>query len=188
MDEFLWGLGGFPNFTIGWNSFQGYDDAIVTHGTHSLKFGLAFERMQSNYFMHFTQDGRFLYGSFSDFLKNNPLVYGVQLPSGETERAIRQSLIGAYAQDSWRVGHHFTLDYGVRCEITTVPTEVHDRLSTLRNMIDAQVHMGNPLFSNPTLKDFSPRVGFAWDPYGTGKTAVRGGFGIYDVLPCHICT
>jgi hypothetical protein len=181
--NFYGGLGGFPNFTIGWNSFQGYDDAIVTRGTHSLKFGFAFERMQSNNFMHFTQNGRFVYGSFSDFLTNNPLVYGVQLPSGETERGIRQSLIGIYVQDGWRVRHNLTLDYGLRYEITTVPTEVHGRLSTLRNMTDAQVHMGDPFFSNPTLRNFSPRLGFAWNPDGKGHTALRGGFGIYDVLP-----
>lgn len=180
---FYGGLGGFPNFTIGWNSFQGYDDATVIRGKHSFKLGVAFERMQSNNLMHFTQNGRFVYGSFSDFLTNNPLVYGVQLPSGETERGIRQSLIGVYAQDSWRAGKDLTFDYGVRYEITTVPTEVHGRLSTLRNMTDAQVHVGDPFFSNPTLKDFSPRIGFAWNPDGAGKTAVRGGFGIYDVLP-----
>jgi hypothetical protein len=181
--NFYGGVGGFPNFTIGWNSFQFYDDAFVTLGAHNLKFGFAFERMQSNNYMHFTQNGRFVYGSFSDFLTNNPLVYGVQLPSGETERGIRQSLFGGYAQDSWRIRHNLTLDYGLRYEITTVPTDVNNRLSTLRNMADAAVHIGNPYFSNPTLKNFSPRLGFAWDPSGTGKTAVRGGFGIYDVLP-----
>jgi hypothetical protein len=78
---------------------------------------------------------------------------------------------------------NLTLNYGVRYEMVTVPTEVHGRLSTLRNMTDAQVHIGNPYFSNPTLRDFSPRLGFAWDPYGKGKTSLRAGFGIYDVLP-----
>ncbi|HVJ08327.1 MAG TPA: TonB-dependent receptor [Acidisarcina sp.] len=180
---FFGGVGGFPNFVIGWNSFQFYDDAFITHGAHSFKFGLAVERMQSNNYMRFTQNGRFVFGSFSDFLKNNPLVYGVQLPSGESERGIRETLAGGYAQDSWRARHNLTINYGLRYEVTTVPTEVHNRLSTLRQMTDANVHIGDPYFSNPTLKDFSPRVGFAWDPVGNGKTAVRGGMGIYDVLP-----
>lgn len=181
--NFYGGIGGFPNFVIGWNSFQFYDDAFLVHGAHTFKFGFAFERMQSNNFMRFTQNGRFVFASVQDFLTNNPLVYAVQLPSGESERGIRQSLFGGYAQDTWQIRHNLTLNYGVRYEMTTVPTEVHGRLSTLRNMTDAQMHLGNPYFDNATLKDFSPRLGFSWDPYGTGKTALRAGFGIYDVLP-----
>ncbi len=180
---FYGGVGGFPNFVIGWNSFKYYDDAYLTRGNHTFNFGLAIERMQSNNFMRFTQDGRFVYASVQDFLTNNPLVYGVQLPSGESERGFRQSLFGVYGQDSWRVKHNLTLNLGLRYEITTVPTEVNGRLSTLRSMTDSTMHIGNPYFDNPTLKDLSPRLGFSWDPYGTGKTAVRGGFGIYDILP-----
>jgi len=181
--NFYGGVGGFPNFVIGWNSFQLYDDAFVTRGSHTFKFGFAFERMQSNNFMHFTQNGRFSFASVKDFLTNNPHAYGVQLPSGESERGLRESLFGGYLQDDWRILHNLTFNYGVRYEATTVPTEVHGRLSTLRNMTDTEMHLGSPYFDNPTLKDFSPRLGVAWDPFGNGKTAVRSGFGIYDVLP-----
>jgi hypothetical protein len=181
--NFYGGVGGFPNFVIGWNSFQLYDDAFVTRGSHTFKFGFAFERMQSNNFMHFTQNGRFVFASVQDFLTNNPRAYSVQLPSGESERGLRESLFGGYVQDDWRILHNLTLNYGVRYEATTVPTEVHGRLATLRNMTDTQMHLGSPYFDNPTLKDFSPRLGVAWDPFGSGKTAVRAGFGIYDVLP-----
>ena len=56
----------------------------LTRGNHTFKFGFAVERMQSNNFMRFTENGRFVYASVPDFLTNKPLVYGVQLPSGET--------------------------------------------------------------------------------------------------------
>ena len=185
--NFFGGVGGFPNFVIGWNSFQYYDDAYLTRGTHTIKFGFAAERMESNNFMRFTEDGRFVYASVQDFLTNNPLAYGVQLPSGETERGIRQSLFGGYIQDDWRIRHNLTLNYGVRYEMTTVPTEVHGRLSTLRNMTDATVHVGSPFFDNATLKDFSPRLGFSWDPLAKERRRFAVDLGSTMCCRFHIC-
>jgi hypothetical protein len=110
---------------------------------------------------------------------------------------MRQSIVGAYVQDDWRVRPNLTLNLGLRYEMSTVPTEAHGNLTNLYFVTDAQPTCAKlftgpagdscgatgPYFQNPTLRNFEPRVGFSWDPFKNGKTAVRAGFGMFDVLP-----
>ena len=175
------GLGGFPNFEEGWNSFQFYDDVFWTRGSHSVKFGAAVERMQLNDRWQASQNGNFVFNDLSAFLTNQPFTYAAML-KGE-ERGFRQTLLGGYIQDDWRTKPNLTLNLGLRYEMTTDPTEVHNLLAFLRHLTDTQVAVGSPFANNPTLANFEPRIGFAWDPTHRGKTAIRGGFGMFDVLP-----
>jgi hypothetical protein len=177
------GLGGQGSFLYRWNSFQGYDDAFLTRGTHSIKFGGAFERMQLNYLGTDAPTGVFNFRSLGDFLSNRPQRFTAAVPGGIAPYGLRQTLFGLYVQDDWRWRPNVTLNLGLRYEITTVPTEVDGRLSNLLHPSDPQPHLGDPYFLNPTLRNFEPRVGFAWDLLGNGKTALRGGFGLFDVLP-----
>jgi len=187
------GVGGLPTFLYDWNSYQGYDDAFWTKGTHSVKFGVAFERMMLHTTALTDPNGVWNFPSLSSFLQNQPTKFGGGVASTLTPRDFRQSIFGAYLQDDWRMRSNLTLNLGLRYEMATVPTEINGKMLNLRNLTDplpvcgvmvpGQCSGTGPLFSNPTLHNFEPRVGFAWDPFHNGRLAVRGGAGLFDVLP-----
>jgi hypothetical protein len=165
-----------------WTSYQGGDDLILTHGRHSIKFGGEVERMQDNEVSASNINGLFRFDTLTQFLTNKPSLFsgsGTPLP---LDIGLRETLFGVYVQDDIKLRKTLTLNAGFRYEMLTVPTEAHGRTAVLRNLTDAQPSVGTPLFQNPTLRNFEPRLGFAWNPRG-GKTLFRGGFGIFDVLP-----
>jgi hypothetical protein len=177
------GLGALPTFLYNWNSFQFYDDAFYTRGNHSLRFGWALERMLNNTTANLAPTGLYGFGSLSAFLTNQPSNLGATIPGSLSPRDIRQTMLAGYLQDDWKLRRNFTVNLGVRYEFTTVPTEANGKLDNLRTLTATAPTLGSPYFSNPTYKNFAPRVGFAWDPFHDGKTALRGAFGVYDVLP-----
>src|SRR5437016_6189231 len=173
-----------PIYQFTWNAYQVYDDAFVTKGLHAVKFGAGVERDQLNQVTN-TADfvARFFFGNLRSFLTNAPSRVRGVLPSLATPRGMRLSMVGTYIQDDWRMRPNLTVNLGLRYETSNVPDENQGTLTNLLHISDAQPHHGAPCFSNPTPRNFEPRVGFAWDPFRNGKTAVRGGFGLFDVLP-----
>jgi hypothetical protein len=183
LSTFPGGFGAVGEFDFHYNSYQFYDDAFATLGTHSLKFGFAFENIRDNELGKTSPLGQFLFGSLSDFLRDQPTSFNAPIGSGITPRALRQSIYAGYVMDDWRARPNLTLNLGLRYEAATVPSEAHGKLSNLPSLTSTTPHLGDPFFSNPTELDFEPRVGFAWDPLGNGKTSIRSGFGIFDNLP-----
>jgi len=193
LTQFSGGLGSPSNFNFHWTSIQAYEDLSSSRGKHSLKFGIGLERIRDNMLGVSDTGGVFSFNSLSDFLTNIPFFLSAAIPSAVTERGLRQTILGAYIQDDWRWRPNVTVNLGLRYEMATVPTEVQGKTAVLRQITDALPVCGvlvpgscsatGPLFSNPTLRNIEPRVGISWDPFGSGKTAISAGFGMFDVLP-----
>lgn len=173
-----------------WTSFQFYENLYITKGTHALKFGFNAERMRYNSSQPNLTGGSWSYGSLPGFITNglqgtNPAItFSATFLGTDDERGMRQSLYGGYVQDDWKVSSRLTLNLGMRYEIATIPTESQNRIALLRSLSDSAPSLGKAIDTrNPTLRDFSPRVGLAWNPFGDGKTSIRAGFGIFDNLP-----
>jgi outer membrane receptor protein involved in Fe transport len=184
VSAFSGGLNGPPFYFFHYNSYQVYDDAFLTKGIHQLKAGFSFEREQDNDGALQGLDGTFTFKTLPAFLQNQPSKFAAALASpGTTERGIRESILGLYIQDDIRLRSNLTVNVGLRYEFATVPTEVHNEITNMVPDTAAQPVLGSPYFSNFTHRNFQPRIGFSYDPFKDGKTAIRGGFGIYDMLP-----
>jgi len=192
------GLGGLNRFLHRWTSGQLYDDAFLTRGTHSIKVGFAFERMLYNVTEKLSPDGRLNnYPNLAALLDNAPDRLNALAPGGSNEVAIRESLFAGYIQDDWRFRPNLTINVGLRYELTTLPKDANNRIQEITTLTNCAtpgvapgpnspcgpVHVHGFIANNPTSKNFEPRLGFSWDPFKDGKTAVRGGFSIFDVLP-----
>jgi hypothetical protein len=185
------GLGGLNRFTHAWTSYQAADDAFITRGTHQIKLGFAFERMDYNILEQLSPNGRMNGYSLVNFLTNAPDKLNALAPGGSNEVAIRESLFAGYIQDDWRARSNLTVNLGLRYEATTKPNDANNRIQEITTLTNCSasptacgpVHVGSFIATNPTLKNFEPRIGFAYDPFKNGKTAIRGAFGMFDVLP-----
>jgi len=179
-------LGAFHNFPkiVGPDKVYDFIDQVSNlHGTHAFKFGGELRRDLVHQATFRAGRGRVRFNSLEDFLSGS--VHNVNFLAGDPTRNMSQWLYAGYAQDDWRITKKITLNLGLRYEFQGVPTDSRNLLGNLDLATGGfeQVSKNISSIYNPDHKNFSPRVGIAWDVTGKGTTVVRaGGSVVYSLL------
>jgi len=176
------GIGASGSDTLNYTSFQGGDEISWVKGRNTFGFGAIAERMRYNKDSLSIPLGEYDFDTVTNFLLALPGQFTGDVPGTEDIRAIRQTYLGLYADDTIAVRPNLKVTLGLRYEYVTPLREQFGRTSNLLDLASPIPTVGGPYF-NTTGKNFAPRVGIAWDPTGSGKTSIRSGFGIYDLLP-----
>lgn len=112
---------------------------------------------------------------------------GSAIEVGNPIRDVHSNLFAGFIQDDYRATPRLTINLGVRYELATPWTDANNQLGNFDpNSPNGFVQVGEGITSpyNTDHRDWSPRVGFAWDVFGNQKTVIRAGAGLlYEFVP-----
>ena len=186
-----------PIFDYIQNKFEPRDQLFWIKGGHSMSMGAWLLRNRTltntpvnpagNYY--FSAWGYSATGtpSANSFLTGQPYSFIGALPGqADSIRDFREWDTTTFFQDDWKVTKNLTLNLGLRYAFESNPVEIHNNLYAylhpLTNIDTSYVNVPHPFASNPSSKNFDPRIGLAWSPFSDNKTVVRAGFGLlHDV-------
>ena len=190
--DHLGGVTGWPTWTSPSHTENYSDTVSYTIGKHAIRFGGVFSNGGVQYLR--APDGRGAIdfdtdpsdndsgNGFVDFLTGNLSSWAKFY--GDPARDVHMRSWGLFAQDDFRVTHRLTLNLGLRYDVTY---PIHDSRNRLANFVPSQGFVQQGFGINQLYKtnhgDVSPRIGVAWDPFGTQKTVLRAGFGMIYVQP-----
>lgn len=182
---YMGGNSGWPLETLPSRTFNFSDTASWTRGKHSIRFGGDFRYGTVDYYRATEGRGRIDFDSLEDFAAGN--VEKWEKLYGDPTRNVSLKSVGMFIQDEYRVRPHVTVNMGLRYDITA---PIEDSRNLLANFVPTGpnpgiIQVGKGISSPyPTrYNNVSPRLGVAWDIFGTGKTVLRAGGGIIFVQP-----
>ena len=183
---------GFANNREDWeNPIQGADSVSYTHGTHQFKFGVDIraEHFRGAKVLD-SQSGKVFFGTkgFDGFTNATALedfltgaVASEQIRAASPIRDITSTKIGVFVQDDWRIVPKLTLNLGFRWEGETPERDANGLIGNFALGTPTGMVQNNQIFKFQS--DWEPRLGFAYDLTGKGKTVVRGGGGVMYMIP-----
>ena len=174
-------IGPGDNTTQKQNTYQIADNFSWSLGKHTFKFGGQYNHFIYPQFFLPRSNGDYWYDSLTEFIndeQSNGL--GRTLRNAGTGSFLgTQSAFYVFAQDDFKLSPRLTLNLGVRYEYWTNPVGASTQTLNAISNVPGVITFGDP---KTDKNNIGPRVGFAYDPRGNGKTSIRGGFGIsYDV-------
>ena len=208
----FWSVAGFSlgvgaNFTThqpGYTNFGFNDDVNLIRGSHQIGFGVSSMRAILNATSYAWASPFMVMIGMPAFLTGNFGASGASAvhQANPNPNQTTQNFFGLYAGDTWKVTPKFTLNYGIRWNPFFPMQFIHSDLAdfslaafnagtkstVVKNAPPGFTYPGDPGFNgrsglNHNYGHPEPRVGFAWDPGGDGKMAIRGGVGIaYDFI------
>jgi hypothetical protein len=154
-------------------SFTYLDTLSWIKGRHALKFGTQVVANRDNKAISFQEIVTFL--TLDSLAANSPFAAQTL---GQPRQGMRNKYIHFFVQDDIQASKKLTLNVGLRYQYDTAPSESHGRIANF-NPANGDINTpGSDLFDAPKL-DFGPRIGFAYSPFASKKTVIRGGFGIF---------
>jgi hypothetical protein len=167
------------------NKFSIGDDVIWTSGAHSIKAGFNVTRHRENTWAPFQVAPQWVFANLTSFMQGNATtlngqVSDAQNPAADSTKDYRYWVYAAYIDDQLKLSKTLTLNIGLRYAPTSIIKSVrHQQFELVNAPYGEWTAINQSTAVNPSLRNWDPRIGLAWDPFADHKTSIRAGFGVF---------